>query len=79
MPKCRQMNNLLWVKKEMWVGMEKKLRVKDTESLKILYCVLHSSLTLANVKVYEVETFFIEKLRQFRIESYINISGTENK
>ena len=30
-------------------------------------------------KVYEVETFFIEKCREFPFKSFINISGTKKK
>ena len=36
-------------------------------------------IALKNGKVYERETFFIEKMRQFLLESYMNVDGKERK
>ena len=56
-----------------------KIRCEVTVNLEFVYVVLHSSIALKNGKVYERETFFIEKMRQFLFESYFNVNGKERK
>ena len=46
------------------------LRVEITNTRKSLHRVLHSSLKLKYGKVYEAETFSVEKLRKFPFKTY---------
>ena len=55
------------------------LRVEITDTQKSLHGILCSLLYLKYGKVYEVETFSIEKLRKFPFVACINVNVKDKK
>ena len=82
MSKCRQMNkfycDIIKIRRKYWEKKKTKHELKSPIHKKV-YTESCIRCFNSNTGKYDVETFSIEKLRKYPIETYINLNGKNVK